>query len=151
LTVTDSYGNSQREVLEVLLNRLEMFGQVKETIAKASEFSDELLRAIAERVWQYCEQGGTGPLGELLGRCESTELCRMITDLADRGAARGNFEKTLNGALEHIRHVQAENSRREVRQLVSTAAEKYGQDAEAAMLAEIHSKWQPDMRRPGAR
>ena len=73
----------------------------------------------------------------------------MMTDLAARGAARGNYEGTLAGALENLGRLRAVRAQQEIREMVSTASEKYGEDAETAMLLEFQSKWRPDPRRSG--
>lgn len=151
--VGDSRRRAQQEVLEVLLNRPDLFEPVGQAIAEPEqEFTDEIYRPIAQRIWSYCDANdGQGSLVEILATCESTELCRIMTDMAERGAQRGNYEGTLAGALENLRRLKADKTRQEMCQVVSAAAKKYGDDAEAAMLLDIQAKWRPDMRRTGAR
>jgi len=72
-----------------------------------------------------------------------------MTDMSEEGAARGNYESTLAGALRNLERIKEEDVRREVKQLVSSASEKYGEDAETAMLLDYQSKWVPDPRRVG--
>jgi len=154
MVAADSYTNAQREILEVLLNRPDLFKEVREVIPpeqRAAEFTDPVLGPIADRIWQYCDKGGRGEIAAILAGVESVELTNIMTDMAVRGSRRGNFESTLSGALANIRHVKTERARGEIREMASSAEKKYGPDAETAMLMEFHSKWQPDPRRSGAR
>ena len=147
----DSEVGAHREIIEVLLNRPELLSAVGDVVSGPGDFKDEIHRAIAERLWQYGQLGGSGMLSEILAGVESVQLCGIMTDMAEAGAARGNFEERLIAAVKNIEHMRREDERQSVRELVSTAGEQYGDDAEAAALMEYQSKWQPDPRRPGAR
>jgi len=147
--ILDIYVNAQREVLEVLLNRPELLPVASKVIKGPDDFADETQRAIGQRLWQCHQSQQTSTLAELLAGIESVELSSIITDMAARGAGRANFEDTLAGALRQIQHIRAERARQGVRELVSTAAEQYGKDAETAALLEYQAKWQPDVRRLG--
>ena len=150
----DGCTNSERELLEVLLNRPDLVERVREIFARPDDFEGQTHRQVAEQIWQYCDSGGDllgGSLGQMTAACSSTEICRIMTDMAERGEDRGNFENTLDGALENVLRIRAERSRSQVRQMVGTAAEKYGQDAETAMLMDIQARLGPDPRRAGAR
>ena len=151
LLAGDSYAHSLREVLEVLLNRPELFAVVKATLPGPDEYKDEVLKPIAERIWDYCSRGGTGSVAEMTATCQSPVLCSIMTELAQRGSERGNFEATLAGALRNLEREKQNRQRQEYRELASEAARKYGEDAETAMLQALMNKWQPDPRRPGAR
>ena len=133
----------------MLLNRPELFEVVKEVITTPEDLAHPDLLSIAERVWKYCSGGGKGSLGEILAGCESVTLCQIMTDMAEQGAARGNYESTLAGALRNWQRIRNEEARREVKELVSSASEKYGDDTETAMLMDYQSKWEPDPRRVG--
>ena len=146
LIVSDGQERSEREVLEVLLNRPDMFGQVREVIPDAEGFSEGPLKQIARRLWDYFGQGGTGSLGEILAGCESTQLCRIMTDLSQQGSDRENYEMTLVGALEKLRVLNRKQERQDLSEQISQAGKKYGKDAEAALLMEFHSKNQSDPR-----
>lgn len=140
MVAADSCVNAQREILEVLLNRPDLFKLVREAIAGPEEFKDELHRSIAQRLWDYYEKGGQGPLSEILGMCESTHLCNIITDMAVGGESRGNYENTLAGALGRLRRRKADQQRDAIRQIVGKAAEQYGEPTETAMLQDIQSR-----------
>ncbi len=145
----DSRSGSYRQILEVLLNRPDLFPVVKESIPSPEVIAHPILLPIAKRVWHYCSRGGSGKLSEILAGCESIELCNIMTDMAEQGTARGNCESTLAGALRNLKRIEEEDVRREVKQLVSSASEKYGEDTETAMLMDYQSKWVPDPRRVG--
>jgi len=131
---------TQKEILEVLLNRPDLFPQVQAVIEDANEFTDPILNPIAQRLWSYCSRGGIGPLSEILAGCESTEMCNIMTDMADRAQTRGNFEQTMEGALEKLRHLERQQSIKELREQVSTVGEKYGSQAQAAVLLEYQAR-----------
>jgi DNA primase len=136
----DIYVNAQREILEVLLNRPDLFAAVCDVISEPEEFKDELHRAIAQRLWDYYGRGGQGPISEILGMCESTQLCNIITDLARWGEERENYENTLTGALVLLQRRKADERRQAIRQTVTKAANKYDADTEAAVLKDIQSR-----------
>ena len=150
LTVSDAKERSEREVLEVLLNRPDMFERVRAEIPDAEVFTEGPLRQIARRLWDYFGQGGTGTLGEILAGCESSDLCRIMTDLSQHGSDRENYEMTLEGAMENLRFLERRQQRQNLREQLSQAGKKYGKDAEAAILMEIQSKYRSDPRHTGA-
>jgi len=150
----DSLVRSQQEILEVLLNKQELFSKVKAVLPDVSDFSDPELKQIAGRIWG-CYQDGVGmTLAEILAGCQSPELCRKMTDLADRGADRGNYEQTLSDALENIKQMKEKQTCQELRQMVSSAGRDFGQDAETAMLYDLQTRIKrlqakPDSRKAG--
>jgi len=143
--------HSQIQVLEVLLNRPDLFPQVREVIKDVKEFNDPVLQQIAQRLWDYLEQGGRGSLGEMMAGCSSTEICAKMADLAERGADRGNDERTLQDALENIKKLEKQQSWRELRDLAPQAGEKFGPEASDAMLLDYQAQYKTDMRRAGTR
>ncbi len=118
---------SQRQILEVLINRPDLFDLAAERI-DPQDFGDPELRAVAECVWQM-GQADRLSLEELLA-CEAmARRGGLLTDLAAAGQHRGNHEETLRGAVSHILYV------REMRQLRSAPGE-YSDDA----LRQIHQR-----------
>ena len=144
----DSYQKSQQEILEVLLNRPDLFDQVEGEF-ELEEISDLGLKAIGQCIWSYCKKGGSGSVGEILATLEEVELCEWATSLASRGSVRGNFENTLAGALDCLRRRREKQKHEEIGSSLSEAASEYGSDIETSLLQELHSKYQPDLRRPG--
>ena len=133
-----------RQIIEVLLNRPDLFEMAQEAIPEPLEIPDEVLGPIAERVWEYCRENPEGGLAEILAGIESTELSRIVTDMALAGEARGNYEQTLSDAASNLRRGRLDRERQELREQVSTSAEKYGEAAQTAMLLDIQSKIQED-------
>ena len=88
-------------------------------------------------------------MGEILATLEDVELCDLATSLDSRGSLRGNFENTLAGALDCLRRRREKQKHEEIGSSLSEAASEYGSDIETSLLQELHSKYQPDLRRPG--
>ena len=133
------------------MNRPDLWGTVKEVIEDVNEFENPELRQIAQHLWQYCANGAGGTLGEIMAGCQSPGLCRMMTDMAQRGGERGNYEQVLKCALENLRQLKFNREREELRLMVPQAGETYGADAQAAMLLDLQAKIKPDLRRAGGR
>jgi DNA primase len=136
----DSFVNTQREVLEVLLNKPHLFTVAREALPEPTDFADEIHQRIAQQIWQAYERNPDYTLGELMAGCTSPELCRMITDMADRGEKRGNYEATLEYAFKRIRMIQHEQAASELSEQAITAGEKYGNEAETALLYDVQAR-----------
>lgn len=135
----DGVTNAQREVLEVLLNRPDLFAQAELAIAEPDEFEDAALRQVAQQVWPYCQAGGEGPLAEMVAGCESVGLSGLMTELAWRGSCRGNYEATLTGALQKLAELKAQGQRQSLRVALG---QDYGQAAQTAMLLDYQARLQ---------
>ena len=139
----DVLANAQREVLEVLLNRPELFEQAQAALAQPDEFDDAALRQVAQQVWPYCQAGGQGPLGEIVAGCESVGLSGLMTELAWRGSSRGNYEATLAGALAKLVELKAQGQRQSLRVALG---QDYGAAAQTAMLLDYQARLRADPR-----
>jgi DNA primase len=91
---------AERYVLEVLLNRPELFDEASDRI-DPRDFTDPRLGRVAAAVWELAG-GGRLALEELLGREDLAELGSLVAELASAGERRGNDEQTLAGAVEHM-------------------------------------------------
>ncbi|HUU60399.1 MAG TPA: DNA primase [Phycisphaerae bacterium] len=91
---------AESQVLEVLLNRPDLFDEAAERI-DPDDFAEGTLRAVAEEIWRRAPSGSLC-LEELLGCERMAPHGQLLTDLAAVGEDRGNFEQTLAGAVEHI-------------------------------------------------
>jgi DNA primase len=90
---------AEREILEVLLNKPNLFSKVKEKIAV--EFFDEpLLRKVAELVYSTLKEEPEAALGQILVRAESVQAGSLLAELAQSGEEKGNFEKRIDKAVE---------------------------------------------------
>jgi len=91
---------AESQVLEVLLNRPDLFDEAAERI-DPDDFAEGTLRAVAEEIWRRARSGSLC-LEELLGCERMARHGQLLTDLAAVGEDRGNFEQTLAGGVEHI-------------------------------------------------
>jgi len=105
----------ERHILEVLLNRPDLFDSVAGRVQPA-EFADADLRAVADRLWE-AGRAGHPLLEELLASEEMSNLGRLLADLATAGERRGNYEHTLDGA---VKHLEWRRSRSELQELKRT-------------------------------
>ncbi len=145
----DSYENALREVLEILLNRPDLFSQVQHVLESPEDVRSERLEPVARRVWPWCLQGDDN-LAVLLATCEDANLCADITDLAQRGEVAGNFEVRLEGALKRLEDEKYRQHQGRLRQELAGAAQRFGDDVEAALLTELVARHKPNPRCPGA-
>ena len=99
-----AWADPQREVIEVLLNRPDLFDQAAERISP-EHFHDPVLRQVADHVW---EAGAAGRLriNELLACEQLSPHSGLLVELARRGERRGNYEQTLTGAVENMLYRQ---------------------------------------------
>ncbi len=142
----DGLTNAWQEIIEVLLNEPERFEQIAQAITELPELADPELNQILRLVRHSCSVNHARNLSEILAGCESPLLCARITDLADRGGKRGNFDQTLDGALAYIQRSQEKQNRQDIRQLVSANAQDLGPEAQTAMLQELQMRLQTNHR-----
>jgi len=127
---------AERHLLEVLLNRPDLFDQAAERL-DPKDFTDEQYCKIASRVWAAGASGGAN-LDELLADEETTALGGLLTHLAAEGERRGNYEQTLAGAVQNMLY------RRQRRELDDLRASPTSDEA----LRELSQRLkQPDVRR----
>jgi hypothetical protein len=151
--ISDSVIRSQEQILEVLLNRPDLFGEVTGAMVDVDDFNDPELRQIAEHLWHCLQQGKGGTLGSITAGCQSPELCNRMIEMAEQGSDRGNYEQTLADALDNLQFVKEKHKRMEMHRLAAAAEKDYGPDAQTAMLLELQTKLQtnikPDLRKTG--
>jgi len=92
----------QRRVLEVLLNREDLWETARERIGP-DDFADPEFQAIARHVWKL-GAAGSFTCEQLLSSEEMSEHGRLLAELITSGQKRGNHERTLSEAIEHIRY-----------------------------------------------
>ena len=128
---------TERQVLEVLLNRPDLFDSVMEKL-DVSDFEDRDFALLAQEIWR---RGQAGQLAsEELMACEAmAPLGGLLADLIATGQRRGNFEQTLAGAVEYILY------RRGRQQMQGLKSAGYT-DETLRQLTEQHLK-KPDARR----
>jgi len=91
---------AERHIVEVLLNRMDLFDSVAERL-DPSAFTSPPLRAIAERLWKLAAEQRLS-LDELLACEEVAAQGALVADLAAAGEQRENYEATLAGAVEDL-------------------------------------------------
>jgi DNA primase len=92
---------AQREMLEVLLNEPALYESVRGKIL-AGAFDVPILAQVAAVLFETLDAGGDASLNQILARVESVELGNCVTELAQAGHEKGNFESRLAGAMETI-------------------------------------------------
>jgi len=95
-------GDPGRQLLEVLLNRPDLFGNVAEKVGP-DDFPQPPLRTVARALWELAEADRLS-LADLLGREDLAGESALLVELAEEGARRGNYEPTLAGAVEALAH-----------------------------------------------
>lgn len=88
-------------VLEVLLNDPALMSMV-DSVPDLTRISDPRHRRIATALFDARREGGPVTLADVLARCHDPADAQRVAELIDRGAARGNFERTLTLALERL-------------------------------------------------
>jgi DNA primase len=87
-----------RQVVEVLLNEPAWFAAVEEHF-EPTAIRDRRVAAIAVELVNMLRSEEPFELSDLIGRFESPEYGRMITDLQARGERRGRFAAVIEGAV----------------------------------------------------
>ncbi len=91
---------TERQVLEVLLNRPDLFDSVMEKL-DASDFEDRDFALIAQEIWRRGQEGRLA--SEELLACEAmAPYGGLLAELIATGQRMGNHEQTLAGAVEFM-------------------------------------------------
>lgn len=98
------YAIAQREVLEVLLNKPELFDSVKNRITP-QDFDVPILRQIADIVFENLTAGPDNSLKKVLAKAESVEVGSAVVELARIGEEKANFNSRLEGALDAMQRL----------------------------------------------
>ncbi len=101
------FAAAQREVLEVLLNEPGLYETARQKIT-ADVFDVPILGQIATILFETLSADVEAPLREVLAKIESVELGNCLTELAQAGQEKGNFDSRLTGALDAIERCQAQ-------------------------------------------
>jgi DNA primase len=101
------FAAAQRELLEVLLNRPELFETVRAKISP-DIFDVPIFRQIVELLFETLDTNINASLNEILTGTESVELGNAIVELSRTGEEKGNFQLRLEGALKAIERQQTQ-------------------------------------------
>jgi len=114
-------------VLEVVLNCPECVGMLDQPdLTRIADLRD---RRIADAIFASAEGTGSFDLADILSRCHEPADAARVTELVERGAARGNYQATLALALERLGQGLREREVEESRQALLRPADS-GSDAE---------------------
>lgn len=106
---------AQREIIEVLLNKPELFSSVKQKITVES-FDVPILRQIAEALFDVLQSGRPFEPAEVISNMESAQTGSIVAELVQSGEAKGNFESRLDGAIEAILSHHRQKEKLQIRQ-----------------------------------
>ena len=95
------YAVAQREVLEVLLNKPQLYDAVQQKIT-VDIFDVPILERAAVILFAALDESQDVSLREILARAESVELGNCLMELAQEGESKNNFEARLAGALDML-------------------------------------------------
>lgn len=107
-------GLAQRHVLEVLLNCPDLFDHAAERLGP-DDFIDDQMRTIAKVMWQ-AGLAGRHLMEDALATEEGSALSGVIAELATAGEKRGNYQNTLDGALEQIYESRRRQEMQDIKQ-----------------------------------
>ncbi|MHC4984376.1 MAG: DNA primase, partial [Planctomycetota bacterium] len=91
---------AERHILEVLLNRMDLLDSAAERL-EPRDFASPALRTVAERLWKLKAEGRAN-LDDLLASEAGAEHGALVAGLVACGQRRGNYEATLQGAVEDL-------------------------------------------------
>jgi DNA primase len=94
---------AEREILEVLLNRPDLYKQ-DDNVIRLDDFEVPLYRKIAELIFNTIQNSNTCELSQLLARIESVDMAAVVTECAGIGEQKGHFEARLRDAVHILRH-----------------------------------------------
>ena len=110
------YAKAQQEVLEVLLNRSELFDSVKKHVS-LDIFDVPVFRQTAKVLFDALQDNPQPSVRDILSRVESVETANVITDLAASGERKGNFSDRLGKALEAIREYKTTLKKTQIKEI----------------------------------
>ncbi len=108
------FAAAQREILEVLLNKPELFEMAKEQIT-AETFDVPMLKQIAAILFETLSAEPGASLKAVLAKAESPQAGSAIVELAQAGQEKANFQSRLTGALDAVQRYQAQKRKTEIK------------------------------------
>jgi len=108
------FAAAQREILEVLLNKPDLFDLVTPKI-KPDTFDVPILKQIAAIVFETLSAEPNTALATILAKAESPQASSAIVELARAGEQKANFQSRLTGALDAMQRFQAQKRKTEIK------------------------------------
>lgn len=96
-----------REILSVLLNEPDRYTNVSDVFVP-TRIRDPLDRRLAETFVEMVQTDSGYDVNRLIARFDDTDTARRITDLLCLAEARGNFDATVQGAVDRLRRVETQ-------------------------------------------
>lgn len=116
-----------RQIVEVLLNEPAYYDVAREVL-HAQPITDSDLAEVARQMLELCESGMPWELTDLLAGLPDARFGALVTDLQAAGQQRGQFDRTLDGALACLQHAAfLRETSRTVEQLKSAERTGSGQ------------------------
>ncbi|MBL7153052.1 MAG: DNA primase, partial [Phycisphaerae bacterium] len=104
------FAAAQREILEVLLNESRFYKTIEGKITP-DDFEVPILNQTAQILFEMLKTTTDLSLAHVLAKAEDANLAKAITDLAQAGEEKANFDKRLNAAIDIFdRHAAAKNA-----------------------------------------
>ncbi len=108
------FAAAQREILEVLLNKPELFETVSRQITTET-FDVPMLKQIATMLFETLSAEPGASLKAILAKAESPQAGSAIVELAQAGQEKANFQSRLTGALDAVQRYQAQKKKTEIK------------------------------------
>ncbi len=93
------YEKAQREVIEVLLNRPELFEDIKEKIS-LKMFTEPILNEIASALFDVVSADTDCVLAKTLARFESADTAQLVVEMETDGQKSENYQQRLDDCME---------------------------------------------------
>jgi DNA primase len=108
------YAVAEQELLEILLNEPGFYEAVRKKIG-VEFFQAPLLKQIASIVFEALNNDVNVSLAQLLSRAELVDVSQCITELAQTGQKKGNFQSRLAGVIDVLERRQAEREKQQTK------------------------------------
>ncbi|MFA5553265.1 MAG: DNA primase [Phycisphaerae bacterium] len=93
------FAAAQKEIIEVLINKPELFKKIKSKITP-EQFDVPILKLAAQAVFDTICESPKASIADILSHVESVDLGNTLTELSETGQQKGNFETRLGDAIE---------------------------------------------------
>ncbi|MDD5459600.1 MAG: DNA primase [Phycisphaerae bacterium] len=109
------YRFAQREILEVLLNAPQLYGDVCDRIS-INDFDTPELKMIAGTLFERFSGGQKIALTDILSGIESVEYSNLVIELSEAGEKKGNYSVRLNDAVLAIEQSRCEQEGQRIKE-----------------------------------
>ena len=110
------YEKAQQEIIEVLLNRPELFENIKENIS-LKMFTEPILNGIASALFDVLSSGTDGVLAKTLAQFESADMAQLVVEMESDGQKNENYQQRLDDCIKVFAQHQMGNQTPKVEQM----------------------------------